>query len=87
MEYKQGLEELPVRPSTALAKGKDREAEPLTELGAAVDQDGEPVQQQNGPGDQDLVELSKLKAVLFANLAATFMKLVRLTDPIRGNSC
>lgn len=78
MSYREGLVELPVR--TAL-KGKDRAVQGPDELVGAVealaveDTSAGELPDALAAGEED--ELRELRAVLFANVAACLIKLVR----------
>lgn len=78
--YREGLRELPVRRRTASVKGKEKA------LPSQVGTDGEDGASYAKAGEVDeeaeLEELSELRAILSANIAACLLKLVRPTVPL-----
>lgn len=88
--YREALVELPVRSEKALSRKRVDEEAKIAEgeekgKGKAT-KDGQGVGRNAGKAeleqeDKDLVELGELRAVLFANVAACLMKLVRSSLP------
>ncbi|BGP15429.1 hypothetical protein JCM10213_005070 [Rhodosporidiobolus nylandii] len=78
--YKEGLAELPVRttPHGASVKGKGKEKElPEGEEEAVAEPEPE-------PEEKDMAELSELRAILSANVAACLLKLERYKDAVKA---
>jgi hypothetical protein len=87
--YREGLVELPMRGKKGRGgkeKGKGREEDELDHLGNASEDreegegevEGEKESEEDEEEEKDWIELAELRAILFANVAASLMKLVRL---------
>ncbi|GAA5906477.1 hypothetical protein JCM6882_004446 [Rhodosporidiobolus microsporus] len=79
--YKEGLAELPVRTTPHSAKGKEKALpqEEGTSSDGVADEEEEQDEQE-----KDMAELSELRSMLSANVAACLLKLERFKDAVKA---